>query len=131
MAFEKGLICKLNSISTVQSLVMKPLPTDIGFLSCTIMRNEKGMNRLAPKYDLKLASEKSLLLVAEKLLKSTTKHYKIKIAQEEPKYQRKDESLYIGRLRSNLTATNFFLYDNGLNVKDQKQKIEQGSPARI
>jgi hypothetical protein len=42
-----------------------------------------------------------------------------------------DEDPYVGRLRSNLKATNFFIYDNGFNPKEDKGKMPDGAKQRL
>ena len=95
-----------------------------------MIRDESGMNRFHPKFSLRLSSQNQLVMMAEKLLKTTTKHYKIKIAFDGDRYVRMKESVYLGRLRGNITSTQFYLYDDGLNPKDDKVKIIQGGRAR-
>ena len=66
---------------------------------------------------------------AEKLLKSASKNYKIRAALDHT-YSVDQNTLYMGRLRSNLTATNFFIFDDGLNPESEKSKIAQGGRPR-
>jgi hypothetical protein len=62
------------------------------------------------------------MLKAEKVMQSTTKHYKIKIDTPYMKYTNSDQEMYIGRLRANFSANSFFFYDQGINAKDAESK---------
>jgi len=73
---------------------------------------------LSSTFYLKLSDSNIEMLKAEKVMQSTTKHYKIKIDTPYMKYTNSDNELYVGRLRANFQANNFFFYDYGMNAKD-------------
>jgi len=58
---------------------------------------------------------------AEKLFSSSTKHYKISLESDNQKYIPPNLK-QLGRLRSNLPGTHFYIYDDGLNPKDATQQ---------
>jgi hypothetical protein len=82
------------------------------------------MNKLHPKFSLKVTSSMKPMMIAEKknLFASTSKHYVISIDSPEVDDGHQDPAYHgcIGRLRSNFAGNEYFIYDAGLNQKDVK-----------
>ena len=94
-------------------------------MQCTIERNSTGMNKFWPKYTLKLSYGSSqgeqMMLVASKLAKSKTPHYRIEIQSESNKFSKNANDGYLGRLRSNIKGNMYFIFDNGCKPEEQKK----------
>mmetsp|Transcript_33536 Transcript_33536/g.51551 ORF Transcript_33536/g.51551 Transcript_33536/m.51551 type:complete len:132 (-) Transcript_33536:376-771(-) len=70
------------------------------------------------------------MMQAEKIFRSSTKHYRITLASDTQKFIPTDK-LHIGRVRSNLAGTYFSIYDDGLNPKDATEaKLNEGEVLR-
>ena len=100
---------------------MQPIPPDIGVIQCIVERNNKGLNKLWPKFVLKLLDGNvdikfnTTMLVASKIKNSKTPHYRILLGN---KPESKNGDNYIGRLRGNLANNEFYIFDTGLNYKE-------------
>ena len=114
-------------VSTLIQLYSKPIPSQIGQLQCTIVRDKSGLNKLEPKYLLRLSmDDQTIVMRAVKLFESATTHYKISVVQTSSKFgsmismgSSEDES-YIGRLRSTFGNSSWYIFDGGANPKDKK-----------
>ena len=104
---------------------MKPIPVQIGYVQCTIERNNSGKNKLFPVYTLKLTDGKKDILVGDKQSNSATANYKINIVSEMP-----GADTHLGRLRGNFGCTQFYIYGSGLNPKEAA-KMNIDFPSQI
>lgn len=103
-------------------LFMLPIPADVGPVQCTLIRDKKGMNKFWPKYSLHLSDpQKTLLLQSSKIKTSKTPHYKIEIKTGNDLLAAREDGGYLGRLRSNFQASEFYLYDGG--AKEEANKL--------
>lgn len=122
-AFMEQVLSQYTPIAIQSELYMKPIPKSVGAIQCTIYR-ESGM--MSSSFYLKLSDSNTEMLKAEKVMQSTTKHYKIKIDTPYMKYTNSENELYIGRLRANFSANSFFFYDYGMNAKDAENRQKLG-----
>ena len=124
-AFLLNFLSKNTPIEVLRDLYMKPIPQVIGVLQFTIHRNASGMNKLFPKYTLKISDGLKTVIVASKISGSTTSHYKIIIETDEHKEikNNSNDDEHLGRLRANLKATQYYIYGNGKNPKEVKPEF--------
>jgi len=95
---------------------MKPIPRDVGLIQCTIERDKSGLNKVWPKYNLRMSSGSTNLMLIATKLKSKTPHYRIEMSDSRKKNN--EEAGYLGRLRSNLNGNMYYIFDNGLKEED-------------
>lgn len=117
------MLSQYTPVAIQSELYLKPIPKSVGTIQCTIYR-ESGM--MSSSFYLKLSDSNTEMLKAEKVMQSTTKHYKIKIDTPYMKYTNSENELYIGRLRANFSANSFFFYDYGMNAKDTENRQKLG-----
>jgi len=110
---------------------MKPIPIEIGQLQFTIVRDKSGLNRMAPKYLLRLSMNSQMLVMkAINIFESATSHYKIQVIPKNEKLGLSmishsnnsggnEDETYLGRLRSVFGYSSWFLYDIGANPKEK------------
>lgn len=78
----------------------------------TIERDKSGLNRFFPKYTLTLSEGNKFLLCSKKQAGSATSSYMISMDQENPT---KQNSGFLGRVKSNFLGTEFNIFDSGEN----------------
>lgn len=109
----------------VEQWVVKPA-SQACLYKCRITRDRKGMDRgLFPLYYLHLEREygkKIFLLAGRKRKKSKTSNY---IISCDPTDLSRQADGFVGKLRSNVFGTTFFVYDNGskTNVNEARQDM--------
>ena len=98
-----------------------PVPENLGYIQCTIERNTSGFNKLWPKYTMVLSDDHTMMLEAKKLASSKTPHYRIELQSKNiANMEKNSEDNYLGRLRSNISSQEFYVYDKGLKSTDLK-----------
>lgn len=93
---------------------MSPVPKGAGIVQCYIRRNKSGTNKLFPVYSLFLKDER-FLLMSKKRPNNKTSNYLISMTEGDLS---RDGENFVGKLRSNFVGTDFQIYDNGVNPKD-------------
>lgn len=112
----KGVYTPGNEL--INSFLM-PIPAEAGLIQCTIVR-EKGMTKIWPKYTLHLSDpQKTILMQSSKMKASATPHYRIEIKTGNEQLAAREDGGYLGRLRSNFSSSEFYLFDGGAK-DDQK-----------
>ncbi|CRK89642.1 CLUMA_CG003384, isoform A [Clunio marinus] len=94
---------------------------------CRITRDQKGMDRgLYPIYYLHLerdTGKKVFLLAGRKRKKSKTSNY---VISADPTDLSRQTDGFVGKLRSNILGTSFFMYDNGLKNNIETPRLDLG-----
>lgn len=126
---------EVKSLEEQQHLYLTPLPKDVGFVQCTIKRDDAGFNKFSPKYYLKLHKDNKVILMCEGALQSATKNYKITIKSRRATQANKKDSTYLGKVRAEAGNTHWFIFDDGYNEADMKpvevkKAIDSGKKAR-
>lgn len=67
-----------------------------------------------PQYDLYLSDECKYLMTGKKRSGNATSNYIVSADKTDLEV---DSPNYLGKVRSNFTGTNFFVFDNGVNPK--------------
>ena len=98
-------------------MFMRPIPPQIGYVQCTIERNNSGINRICPLYYLKLSEGNKYIMTGDKMANSTTSNYKITVGQSKSD----NTENYIGKIRSNFKNTHFYIYGEGINRNEAKK----------
>ena len=101
-----------------RSLLMQPIPFEVGMLQFEIVRKKSGFTMLHPEFHLyleKSAEERVSVLFAKKRPFNKTANFLI--SQDKAKTARKGDDV-MGKLRSNETKERYFLYNNGENPKN-------------
>lgn len=106
-----------TSVEELRDLFMRPVPPNVGQILCTIVRHKSGFNRLWPKYTLHLSDSNKFLLNGKKRSGNATSNYMITLDQEKMK---KGTQGYLGKVRSNFLGTEFYLYDDGVSPKNER-----------
>lgn len=92
-----------------------------------ITRDKKGMDRgLFPIYYLHLerdTGKKVFLLAGRKRKKSKTSNY---VISADPTDLSRQTDGFVGKLRSNVFGTTFFMYDNGLKNNIENPRLDMG-----
>lgn len=105
-------------LSNMQSFLRSPLPKKCGVVQCYIRRNKNGTNKLFPIYSLYLKEGDVFLMASKKRPKNKTSNYLI---SSDPNDLNRSGSNYIGKLRSNFVGTEFQVFDDGVNPKDEDE----------
>lgn len=112
--FLNGLMYDVGS----RSLLMQPIPPEVGMLQFEIVRKQGVFTKLHPEFHLFLekgGEERVSILFAKKRPFNKTANFLI--SQECAKTTRKGDDI-IGKLRSNENKERYYLYNNGENPKD-------------
>lgn len=101
---------------------MSPLPDEIGPLQCILRRDNKGVNKLSPKYYLALVDENNnnIQMLSANKIQSITCNMQIKIDSQYVSFIAQEGETLLGRLRANNGNTVFYIFDWGVNPKDAK-----------
>ena len=78
------------------------------------------MNKFFPKYILRLTDGNKDMIIADKIANSATPHYKIIL--EKSSQDKKAIEHRLGSLRANFGSTQFYLFGQGYNPKEAKDK---------
>ena len=116
------LLGRYISMKDQAKLIMAPLPPEIGMVQCTIERNKSGFNKINPKYILSLSDSNNtpLMMLESKKIQSKTTHLRVEINTGNQKYMSKQEENYIGRVRSNMNNSQFYIFDTGIKKNEVK-----------
>jgi tubby-related protein 1 len=105
-------------LSDMKAFLTTPLPKEAGTVQCQIRRNRDGTNKLHPTYTLYLKQDNVFLMNAKKRPNNRTSNYLISMGQNDLS---REGPNYLGKLRSNFIGTEFEIYDQGHNPKDQPE----------
>ena len=104
-------------LSNMRAFLTQPLPKDAGVVQCYIRRNKNGTNKLFPVYSLYLKDGDRFLLCSKKRPNNTTSNYLISMGEND---LNRTGSNYLGKLRSNFMGTEFQVFDDGCNPKEDR-----------
>ena len=104
-------------LSDMRRFLTSPLPKDAGVVQCYIRRNKSGTNKLFPVYTLYLKDGDRFLLSAKKRPNNTTSNYLISMGEND---LNRSSTNYLGKLRSNFMGTEFQIFDDGYNPKEDR-----------
>lgn len=102
-AFLWNILSQYTPLSVLADLFLKPIPLCIGYVQCSIERQASGLNKLFPKYVLRLTDGNKVMMTAEKIANSATSHYRITVESIEVAANSDDG--HLGRLRGNFGST--------------------------
>lgn len=105
-------------LSDMRTFLTTPLPKEAGTVQCQIRRNRDGTNKLHPTYTLFLKQDDVFLMNAKKRPNNRTSNYLVTMGLNDLS---REGPNYLGKLRSNFIGTEFEIYDNGHNPKDQPE----------
>lgn len=115
---ERNSYIRSKQKGTSRRIVMHPVPKDYGIMRCCIVR-DKGKLKLFPRFYLYEETshgsdkqEDTFLLAAKKRKANKTSNYCLCLKKED---LRRESSSYVGKLRSNILGTRFYMYDRGSN----------------
>ena len=98
---------------------MLPIPTQIGQIRCTIVRDKSGWNKFYPKYLLKLSETGQNLLQGKKRAHNATSNYQVSLETANRAKPVKDNNV-LGKVRANFLGTEFYIFDEGCNPNKAK-----------
>ena len=104
-------------LSNMRSFLTSPLPKDAGVVQCYIRRNKSGTNKLFPVYTLYLKDGDRFLMVSKKRPNNKTSNYLISMGEND---LNRASNNYLGKLRSNFMGTEFQIFDDGYNPKEER-----------
>ena len=104
-------------LSDMRSFLTSPLPKDTGVVQCYIRRNKNGTNKLFPVYTLYLKDGDRFLMCSKKRPNNKTSNYLVSMGEND---LNRTSSNYIGKLRSNFMGTEFQVFDDGFNPKEER-----------
>lgn len=109
-------------VGQIEHWVLQPSQQGVHY-KCRITRDRKGMDRgLFPIYYLHLEKDygkKVFLLAGRKRKKSKTSNYVISC---DPTDLSRGADGFVGKLRSNVFGTTFFVYDNGTKANNSNPR---------
>ena len=105
-------------IRYIKRFTLRPIKKGRTFM-CNIVRNNKGLQKLYPKYKLVVYNNNRVIIVSKKIIKSATSKYEFSDIDENYSSQN-----IIGRLISNFFGTEFNLYNEGKDPKDIKTTLD-------
>lgn len=103
-------------MSEKRSFTKEPAPK-IGLIECRIYREAVGVQKMFPKYILRLEQGQTLLF-ARKQKKHTSSSYLISLDAEDLS---KSSSSFCGKLSSNFVGTEFSIFDGGKKPSSSSQ----------
>ena len=103
-------------LSDMRKFLMSPVPKGAGVVQCYIRRNKSGVNKLFPQYTMFLKDQDRFLLASKKRPNNKTSNYLISMSADDLS---RDGANYLGKLRSNFVGTEFQVFDDGRNPKDE------------
>jgi tubby-related protein 1 len=107
------------NLSNMKRFLLTPLPRECGVVQCYIRRNKSGaLNKLYPMYSLYLKSGDRFLMQSKKRSNNKTSNYLITMSEGDLS---RDSENYLGKLRSNFVGTEFQVFDDGINPKEDKE----------
>lgn len=104
-------------LSNMKAFLTQPLPKDVGVVQCYIRRNKSGTNKLFPTYTLYLKDGDRFLMCSKKRPNNKTSNYLISMGEND---LNRSSSNYLGKLRSNFMGTEFQIFDDGYNPKEER-----------
>lgn len=115
-------------LSDMKRFLTTPLPIEAGTVQCQIRRNVDQfsigsmLGGSQPTYSLYLKQDDTFLMCSKKRPNNRTSNYLI--SMEERNLDREGPN-YLGKLRSNFIGTEFQVFDNGHNPKDEPESASQ------
>lgn len=110
-------------LTNMRKFLTTPVPKQCGVVQCYIRRNKSGTHKLYPVYSLYLKDGDVFLLTSKKRPNNKTSNYLISMDQSD---LNRSSSSYLGKLRSNFVGTEFQIFDDGVNPKDNDGDDEAG-----
>ena len=118
----EGDVTQLD-LSDMRKFLTTPLPKSAGTVQCNIRRAKTSMTG-NPVYSVYLKNNETFLMCSKKRPQNKTSNYKICMSENNLS---RDGGNYLGKLRSNFMGTEFQIFDNGHNGKDEPEFAEQGT----
>lgn len=104
-------------LSDLRRFLTTPLPREAGVVQCYIRRNKSGTNKLFPVYTLYLKDGDRFLLTSKKRPNNKTSNYLISMGEND---LNRTSDNFLGKLRSNFMGTEFQIFDDGFNPKEER-----------
>jgi hypothetical protein len=122
-------------LSNMRKFLTSPIPVNNGILQCYIKRNTSGTNMLFPKYSLFFPLQEEngrktdiFLMASKKRSYNKTSNYAISMNDKDINKKNDD---YLGKVRSNFFGTEYQIFDDGMNVKDQTDDVDGNSGSKF
>jgi len=109
-------------LSDMRKFLTTPLPKSAGTVQCNIRRAKASITG-NPIYSVYLKNNETFLMSSKKRPQNKTSNYKICMSENDLS---RDGANYLGKLRSNFMGTEFQVFDNGHNGKDEPEFPDQG-----
>mmetsp|Transcript_7598 Transcript_7598/g.19667 ORF Transcript_7598/g.19667 Transcript_7598/m.19667 type:complete len:538 (-) Transcript_7598:993-2606(-) len=114
------------AFTDMKSFLSRPAPRGDQSVLCYIKRDKGKIGRMYPSYYLYLKDGDRFLLAARRRKKSKSSNYLISTNREDLS---RDSNNYFGKVRSNFVGTEFTVFDNGVNPKNDGKDDRAGSHA--
>jgi tubby-related protein 1 len=108
-------------LSDMRKFLTSPLPKSAGTVQCNIRRVKTTLTG-HPIYSVYLKNGDIFLMSSKKRPQNKTSNYKICMSESD---LTRDGANYLGKLRSNFMGTEFQIFDNGHNPKDEPEFVGQ------
>ena len=108
-------------LSDMRKFLTTPLPKSAGTVQCNIRRVKTSLTG-HPVYSVYLKNGDIFLMSSKKRPQNKTSNYKICMSEND---LTRDGENYLGKLRSNFMGTEFQIFDNGHNPKDEPEFADQ------
>ncbi|CAM9246503.1 unnamed protein product, partial [Hapterophycus canaliculatus] len=99
-----------------QRFLLSPCPRAAGVVQCYIRRNKTRSNKLFPEYSLFMKEGDRFLMCSKKRPNNATSNYLISMRAGDLD---KNSTNFLGKLRANFVGTEFQVFDDGYNPKEQ------------
>jgi len=116
----EGDVTQLD-LSDMRKFLTTPLPKSAGTVQCNIRRAKTSLTG-NPIYSVYLKNNETFLMSSKKRPQNKTSNYKICMSESDLS---RDGDNYLGKLRSNFMGTEFQIFDNGHNGKDEPEFADQ------
>ncbi|CAM9962365.1 unnamed protein product [Scytosiphon promiscuus] len=103
-------------LSDMKRFLLSPCPRAAGVVQCYIRRNKTRSNKLFPEYSLFMKEGDRFLMCSKKRPNNATSNYLISMRAGDLD---RNSTNFLGKLRANFVGTEFQVYDNGYNPKEQ------------
>ena len=102
----------------MRKFLTTPLPKSAGVVQCNIRRDKSGINKMYPVYSIFLKDGDEFMMNAKKRANNKTSNYLISMGEGD---LARVGPNYLGKLRSNFVGTEFQVFDDGYNPKDDPE----------
>jgi tubby-related protein 1 len=107
-------------LTDIRHFVASPVPLGTQ-VQCKILRNQRGLNKLWPVYELYLdGTDQRFLLSSKKKGSNKTSNYYVSSDRK----CAEDDTTKVAKLRSNFSGTEFIIYNKGVAPSKITEKNE-------